>query len=189
MSGGDLDGVLSPYLRRQRLEAAKPYVKGSVLDFGCGTAEICAFADESSYVGVDIDESILQVARSRFPRARFYTPAEFSAVPASTFDTVTALAVIEHLPDPPGFLREMKKHATPSGRIVLTTPNPMLDWAHGLGARFGIFAKESHDEHQSLLDHAGLNAAAAAAGLKVLTYKRFLFGANQLAVLGSQPSG
>lgn len=186
MSGGDLDGVLSPYLRRQRLEAARPYIRGRVLDFGCGTADICAFVGEGRYVGVDIDGSILEVARRRYPSAGFYTPAEYSKLPPGEFDTVSALAVIEHLPDPAGFLGEMKSKLAPSGKIVLTTPNPMLDWAHGLGSRVGIFAKESHDEHQSLLDRAGIAAAAAAAGLKVLLYRRFLFGANQLAVLGSR---
>lgn len=185
MSGGDLDGALSPWLRRRRLEAAKPHVSGSVLDFGCGVADVCAFVDESRYVGVDLDESILEVARRRFPKASFYTPAQYAALPARTYDTVAALAVIEHLPNPIEFLGQMKRQLTKAGKVVLTTPNPMLEWAHGLGARFGIFAKESHEEHQSLMDRTALHSAADAAGLRMLVYKRFLLGANQLAVLGN----
>lgn len=186
MSGGDLDGVLSPFLRRQRLAAAKPFVSGTVLDFGCGTAEVCRFVDESRYIGVDLDQSILDVSRRRFPRASFYTPAQYAALPARAYDTVTALAVIEHLPNPVEFLGQMKAQLAPGGKIVLTTPNPMLEWAHGLGARFGIFARESHEEHQSLMDRTALCAAAAAAGLNTLVYRRFLLGANQLGVFGAR---
>jgi 2-polyprenyl-3-methyl-5-hydroxy-6-metoxy-1,4-benzoquinol methylase len=91
--------------------------------------------------------------------------------------------VIEHLPDPVGFLIQMAGFLAADGRIVLTTPNPTLDWVHGLGARIGIFAKESHDEHQSLMGRGRLSEAAAAAGMRMSHFRRFLCGANQLAVL------
>lgn len=183
MSGGNLDGLLSPYLRQQRLQVARAYISGRVLDFGCGTADVCGIVDEASYFGVDLDTSVLDAARKKYPRASFFTPDEFKAWNGPPFDTVVALAVIEHLPDPAGFLTLMKQYMAAGGKIVLTTPNPSLDWAHGLGARFGVFAKESHDEHQSLMDRSGIEKAGAAAGLKLKKYERFLFGANQLAIL------
>jgi 2-polyprenyl-3-methyl-5-hydroxy-6-metoxy-1,4-benzoquinol methylase len=99
------------------------------------------------------------------------------------FDTVTALAVIEHLPNPSGFLSHMNSLLNRGGRIVVTTPNPALDWAHGIGAKCGLFARESHHEHQSLMTRRQLEHAAKDAGLKMIRFERFLFGANQLAVL------
>jgi|SRR4029453_16160333 2-polyprenyl-3-methyl-5-hydroxy-6-metoxy-1,4-benzoquinol methylase len=181
MSGGQLDGMLSPLLRRIRLNAARPYVFGRVLDWGCGNGDLCSFVPQEQYVGVDVDESILRMARAAYPSATFYTLSAFR--PSELFDTVAALAVIEHLPNPSGFLSHMKSLLRPGGRIVLTTPNPALDWVHGVGAKFGIFAKESHAEHQSLMTRPKLADAAEDAGLKMIRFERFLVGANQLAVL------
>ena len=68
-------------------------------------------------------------------------------------------------------------------RLVLTTPHPSVDMVHTLGARLGIFSRHASEEHQDLLDHAGLVQAAGRGGLSVELYRRFLLGANQLAVL------
>jgi 2-polyprenyl-3-methyl-5-hydroxy-6-metoxy-1,4-benzoquinol methylase len=179
----NLDGYLSPFLRKQRMQAAKPYVTGRVLDFGCGIGLVCEWVREEDYVGVDIDERVLEIARKRHTRARFLTPDRMDAIAGETFDTLVGLAIIEHLPDPRSFLSDAASRLAPNGCIVLTTPNPMLDWAHGVGSRIGLFARESHDEHQSLMGRGDLQKAAEAAGLVLTKYRRFLLGANQCAVL------
>jgi 2-polyprenyl-3-methyl-5-hydroxy-6-metoxy-1,4-benzoquinol methylase len=185
MSAGNLDGFFSPYLRDRRLRVATPHIHGRVLDFGCGSADVCAIVGAASYVGVDLDRSVLRVAQEKYPQATFFSPDEFAAWSGPQFDTIVALAVVEHLPDPVEFFTLMKRHLSPGGKVVITTPSPSLDWAHGLGARFGLFAKESHDEHQSLMNRAGIEQAAKGAGLQVIEYRRFLFGANQLAILSA----
>jgi 2-polyprenyl-3-methyl-5-hydroxy-6-metoxy-1,4-benzoquinol methylase len=179
----NLDGYFSPFLRNQRMEAARPHIGGRVLDFGCGIGLVCDWVDEDRYVGVDVDARVLEFAKKRHPKARFLTPDAMDAIAGEKFDTVVGLAVIEHLPNPLGFLKDAAGSLAKGGRIVLTTPNPALDWAHGLGARIGLFARESHDEHQSLMKRGQLTDAAGAAGLVLTDYRRFLFGANQLAVL------
>lgn len=179
----NLDGVLSPFLRRQRFKAAAQFIRGRVLDFGCGVGLLGSLPSVDAYVGIDIDEEALAIAAARNPAARFYRPSHLSAIEGEQFDTVVALAVIEHLPDPVDFLKQMRKFLGSRGRMVVTTPNPALDWAHGLGARVGIFAKESHDEHQSLMGRRELTRSAGAAGLRTTHFRRFLAGANQLAIL------
>jgi len=69
-----------------------------------------------------------------------------------------------------------------AARIVCTTPHPSMDWIHDIGATLGLFSKHASDEHEDLLGYARLKATGEAAGLSLVTYKRFLFGANQLAV-------
>ena len=184
MSGGQLDGKLSPLLRRTRMNAARPFITGRVLDWGCGNGDLCDFLPAEQYVGVDIDTNVLEEARRSHPDATFAALDSFE--PTGRFDTIAALAVIEHLADPVGFLSSMSRLLADHGRIVVTTPNPALDWAHGLGAKFGIFALESHDEHQSLMNRRGLDHAAREAELRMVHFKRFLCGANQLAVLEPQ---
>lgn len=49
----------------------------SVLDFGCGMADFLGFLRDRgcdvSYVGVDINERLVQIAQERYPDARFLT--------------------------------------------------------------------------------------------------------------------
>lgn len=179
MSDQGTQGLLSPWLRRHRLAAAKPHLKGSVLDFGCGSGALAAFVAPGDYVGYDVDAASLDRAHSLYPSHTFVQSLPVDRV----FDRVVSLAVIEHMPDPPGFLSQLASFAKPGGRIVLTTPNPRFDFLHHYGSAIGLFSHDASEEHVSLLDHAGLQALANQLALKVVEYRRFLMGANQLLVL------
>ena len=50
----------------------------------------------------------------------YFDPA---TVPDASCDIVMATEVLEHLPDPVGFLREIRRGLKPDGVIVLTTPD------------------------------------------------------------------
>ena len=179
----NLDGLLSPFLRSRRFAAAAPHLRGRVLDFGCGIGLLSALVGEADYVGVDTSAVALAEGRARFPKARFLSPDQLDQLADETFDVVAALAIIEHMSDPGQFLCDMRKYLKQGGRIILTTPNPALDWAHGLGGRVGLFARESHEEHQSLMGRRTLEQVAKKSGMQMLLYRRFLCGANQLAIL------
>ncbi len=57
-----------------------------------------------------------------------------------------------------------------------------MDWIHGLGARLRVFSWHASEEHEALLNRNSLNSIAADNQLRLVSYRRFLFGANQLAV-------
>lgn len=177
-------GLLSPWLQSRRLAAAKPYVQGSVLDFGCGSGALAEYVAPESYTGYDVDEESLDRARSLYPKHKFIQ----SPPTGETFDRVVSLAVIEHMADPRGYLSQLVRYTRPSGRIVLTTPNPKLEQVHHWGTRFGLFSHEAEEEHVSLLDRAGLLALANQLSLSMIHYKTFLLRANQLVIL-EHPSG
>lgn len=179
MADQGTEGILSPYLRRKRIQAATPYLRGRVLDVGCGGGILATLVDSKKYLGVEIDEISLQKAKSTFPSHQF---SQSLPNAGEKFDTVVSLAVIEHVKDPVSFLRELAEFLRDDGRLVITTPHPSVDWVHHLGAEIGIFSKHASEEHEDLLDKARLEAAGAQAGLKLDLYARFLFGANQLAV-------
>jgi SAM-dependent methyltransferase len=174
-------GLLSPWLRQRRFAAALPHVRGTVLDVGCGIGMAAASIPAPRYLGVDTDEESLTEARRRFPRHRFV-----SAIPAGhRFDSVLALAVIEHVPDPAAFLTRLGQHLAPGGQIILTTPHPRGGGIHTVGAGLGLFSAAAADEHEELLDRAALARAAADAGLISAGYRRFLLGVNQLCIFRS----
>jgi 2-polyprenyl-3-methyl-5-hydroxy-6-metoxy-1,4-benzoquinol methylase len=175
------EGLLSPLLRRHRIEAARAFLHGRVLDIGCGSGALAEMVPEQLYLGVDVSEPSLRAARLRHARHRFQ-----STLPAlePAFDTVVALAVIEHVPDPTSFLRDLAARLAPSpeSRIVCTTPHPSVDWVHKAGALLGLFSRHAAEEHEHLLGRRQLQAIAAECGLRVVMYRRFLLGANQILV-------
>jgi 2-polyprenyl-3-methyl-5-hydroxy-6-metoxy-1,4-benzoquinol methylase len=180
-----MTGLFSPFLRSRRIAAVRPLVaQASVLDFGCGVGELAGYVQPADYLGVDIDWGSIAEARRRYPRHAFQTLEEFESGESGTaFDVISALALVEHLPNPVVWLASMRSRLGPAGRIILTTPHPSMRWAHELGARFRIFSREAAEEHQDLLDRAALQSLATAAGLRMVRYRRFLCGCNQLAIL------
>jgi SAM-dependent methyltransferase len=173
------EGLLSPFLRRQRLSAVRPYLSGRVLDVGCGSGTLASYVDHRSYVGLDPDPVSIATARIKFPEHTFI---QQTGLDGATFETVVAMAVIEHVPNPVAFLRSLKSNLdrTKSARIVCTTPHPSMDWVHWIGSRAGLFSRSANEEHEDLLDHKKLADAGHRAGLCDCGYRRFLCGANQV---------
>ena len=172
-------GLFSPFLRRARLRAALPHVRGRVLDVGCGTGELARWCGGPGYLGVDIDEESLATARARHPACRFS-----GEIPdGETFDTIVGRAIIEHIKDPVAWLAELKPRLASGGRIVLTTPHRSMEVMHRAGSRIGFFSRDAADEHEVLFDPELMRQAAHQAGLEVRMVKRFLFRANQLFLL------
>jgi len=150
------EGLLSSFLRSQRLNAVRPYIRRKVLDVGCGSGALADIVASDHYLGVDMDKRSINKARKQHPRYRFQTvlpPAE----PA--FDTVVALAVIEHVPDPAAFLCDFaaRLRPAPGSRIVCTTSHPSVHWIHTAGVKVGLFNCHANGDYKYLFDRAHLN--------------------------------
>jgi len=173
-------GLLSPFLQRQRVRAARGFMRGAVLDIGCGNGALATHCDRSTYVGIDRDPATLLIAKSQMPAYVFQAD-----MPAhdQVFDTVVALAVIEHVTEPAKTLAEWARYMAEDGQMVLTTPKPAYEWVHEAGAKIGLFSHDAAEEHETLIDEASMTEIAADAGLQVQLYRTFLGGANQLFVL------
>jgi 2-polyprenyl-3-methyl-5-hydroxy-6-metoxy-1,4-benzoquinol methylase len=167
------------------MEAVLPYIKGKTLDIGCGVGKFCEFLSKESYLGVDIDQESLEIARNNYPDFIFLHVADF-ACHTDLYDTIVGMAVIEHVKDPISFLNKLKKHLKPAGTIVLTTPHAAFGWTHAIGSKLGFFSKAASDEHEILFTKKTITTAASTAGLEVIKYKRFIIGVNQLIIIRSQ---
>lgn len=181
MADQGTEGSLSPFLRRQRFKIIEPYLYGKILDVGCGTGTLSEKISPDDYLGVEVDHTSLEKAISQFPKHSFQ-----SNLPEDKqqYDTVIALAVIEHVKNPDNFLAELKKQLKPekTAKIIITTPHPSMDWVHNLGAAIGLFSKHANEEHEELLDRTKLKMVGSIANLQLVKYQRFLFGANQIAI-------
>src|SRR5262245_12321067 len=118
----------------QRLRTVMRYVErgappGLVLDFGCGSGVLLPLLARraSRVLGLDVDlDPFRQMSRRiDFPghvevRDARATPVE--SLPAASFDLVTALDVLEHVPDLPATLRALVGRLRPGGRLVVSGP-------------------------------------------------------------------
>jgi 2-polyprenyl-3-methyl-5-hydroxy-6-metoxy-1,4-benzoquinol methylase len=175
------EGLLSPFLRKRRIKAALPHLYGKVLDFGCGSGHLAQYFSPEQYVGFDKDTISVEIARRLFPSYSFFT-----SLPKSLplFDTVVALAVVEHFSNPLELFKMCLKHLKnqEESRIVMTTPNPNAELILLLGAQIGALSRHANKEHEALLDATSLKSLGEQIGLRLLFYDRFLVGANQIAV-------
>lgn len=187
---GQITGLLSPQVQKFRLGAVTQHLQGPrVLDFGCGTGDLVPYLPEDvQYVGIDRDLPSVARARAWFPDREFHhLTGELDLSHLGTFDTVVMAAVLEHLPDPIRVLSLLAKHALVPGRgrVVATTPHPRSALVLSLGVKLRLLSHEAHDEHETLLSFQDLVRIAQQSGLRVVTYKTFLCGLNQVAVMES----
>jgi SAM-dependent methyltransferase len=99
-----------------------------VLEAGCGTGQsLVAMAvqyPKASFLGVDLCNQSLTVAR-RLAQRHGATNIEFlrASIPDlalnTTFDLITCLGVLHHLPDPRVGLRALAEHLAPTGHMLL----------------------------------------------------------------------
>ena len=65
------EGLLSPFLRRQRFSAARAFLHGDILDVGRGSGTLASEILPERYLGVEVDSLSLESAIGRFPAHRF----------------------------------------------------------------------------------------------------------------------
>lgn len=170
--------IASRWLWKQRLSKAAPHIRGRVLDVGAGNC-VARASVAGDYVGLERDRGFLPTDRHI---ARTQGNADRLPFRDGVFDTVLAMAVMEHVDDPVACMREAARVLAPGGRLVMTTPTPMGDRIHHFLARFNITSRHAAEEHQSVMGRAELHAAIRRAGLQVAHFRVFLLGGNQVLV-------
>lgn len=102
-----------------------------VLDIGCGggiLAEAMA-AKGAQVIGIDMAEASLEVARLHLLESGLQVDYEkitaeaFANQHPDTFDVITCLEMLEHVPDPASIIAAAAKALKPGGILVLSTLN------------------------------------------------------------------
>lgn len=121
---GRRDGSVDP--RYQRFLRDFGTARGRrLLDVGCSDGSLMALfeARGNQCVGIDIDRRAVQLAQARGRDARVELLDDFAAGSPEKFDFVTMFDVLEHLTDPVGTLRTVRRLLAPNGLLVATVPN------------------------------------------------------------------
>jgi SAM-dependent methyltransferase len=98
------------------LRQCATFVKGTLLDVGCGQRpyEKTFFAAATKYIGADY--------LSDRSRPDVICSALKLPFPENSFDTVVSTEVLEHVPDPQRALCETHRVLKPGGYLILSTP-------------------------------------------------------------------
>jgi ubiquinone/menaquinone biosynthesis C-methylase UbiE len=110
-----------------------------ILDVGCGTGEIVARLaarfTRASFVGVDLEESHLERARSNCgpfgSRVRFQREDALAlSLPAAEFDLVVCRHMLQAVSDARRAVEEMVRVTRPGGRLHLIAEDYGMLWCH-----------------------------------------------------------
>lgn len=105
----------------ERINILKKYKKkGLLLDFGCGTGWFLEEARKHYEVmGVEYSDTLRGWLKKKLSISSFKDAKEIK----KKFDIITAFDVIEHVPNPLNFLKNIKKKLKKNGIILIYTPN------------------------------------------------------------------
>lgn len=107
--------------------AAMPYIKGDLLEVGCGEGrgvqQLAPLAN--SYTAIDKIGEIIEKLKSKYPDYNFYQAniPPISAVKDDSFDVVVSFQVIEHIKNDKLYLEEIHRILKKGGKALITTPN------------------------------------------------------------------
>ena len=105
---------------------------GSLVDLGCGGGQLCLHAARLGWkvTGIDVADGMIEEARRLCGDADvelMVAAFDDNDLPAGAFDAVTALGLIEYLPDDDGLLREASRLLRSGGRFAVSCRNRLYN--------------------------------------------------------------
>jgi ubiquinone/menaquinone biosynthesis C-methylase UbiE len=99
-----------------------------VLEVGCGAGHLLTRVPVGRRFGVDLAHVLLQRARGRLGAGAALAQADAIELPfpSDTFERVYCSEVLEHLPNPPAAIDEIRRVLKAGGVAVLSVPNESL---------------------------------------------------------------
>jgi 2-polyprenyl-3-methyl-5-hydroxy-6-metoxy-1,4-benzoquinol methylase len=170
------------WLQDWRFRRAEPWVPAGsrLLDIGSHQGEFLERLGDRIGSGMGIDPLAIPRNGTRYQLRRCSTD-ECGALPASEFDVITMLAVVEHIPERDQLIEECHRLLVPGGRVVLTVPAPVVDHILVWLVRLRVVDGMSLDEHHGF-DPRQLPGLFARHGFALDRWDRFQLGLNNLMV-------
>jgi SAM-dependent methyltransferase len=140
---------------------------GRWLDIGCGSGTLLRAAGAEGWdaVGTEIAPAGVDAMRAQGFDARLGLTQELD-LPTGGFDIVSAIEVLEHVPDPDALIAEAARLVRPGGALYLTTPHGRGLSSRVLGAGWSVVAPP---EHLQLFSSSGIRSALSRSGLRTVS--------------------
>lgn len=172
---------------RRRFREIRPHLpRGCWLDVGCANGTFVRTA-----LTAGIDAVGLEISRSAVARARTeLLPVQCGTIeghdPGRVYDAITAFDVLEHQPDPGGFLGNARRLLREGGRLALALPDLASTVRRIMGRRWYFYIPDGHLFYfdrsvvERLLEHHGFSVLHAEPIAKPITIS---YSVTQLRVL------
>jgi len=131
------------------------------LDVGCGSGKFVRYLRRRGFDAEGIEPS--EALFDHFLADEPFFHRDLAAVADRRFAVVSALDVIEHVPDPVPFLASLRDAAEPTGTIVISTPDVAALAVRVLGKHWHHYNRY----HASFFSPSTLDRAARRADLRV----------------------
>jgi len=179
---GFMHDALGEALANRRMMAVLPHVRGRLLDVGCGFNKLVR--RYANGIGVDVHP---------WPGADFIVQ-DTAALQWETasFDTVTIIAALNHIPNRQAVLKECRRVLRPGGHVVVTmlTPRTSRIW-HWLRAPWDADQRQRGMRPGEVygFTSAELLDLFKDAGFILLSRQAFMLGLNRVYVFGLADTG
>ena len=169
--------TLGEVLAKRRVKAVLPHISGRLLDVGCGSNRLVRHY--ANGVGVDVypwpgaDVIVNDTAALQWK--------------SESFDTVTIVAALNHIPNRTAVLNECRRVLKPGGRVIITmlTPRTSRLW-HWLRAPWDADQRERGMQPGEVwgFTSAEVLELFRRAGFTLLKQRRFMLGLNRVYIFG-----
>lgn len=134
---GGLSGYFQIAGHKQLEQWSHRFIDGIVLDVGCGNGHHITHSkiDYASYIGLELDTSLLHNLQERHPRT-ISLQGDMYTLPfaTSSVDCVLSVYTFEHLRELPKALRDIRRVLKPDGELLIGLPTEG-GFAYDLGRR------------------------------------------------------
>jgi SAM-dependent methyltransferase len=169
--------ALGEALAERRVKAVLPHVRGRLLDLGCGSNKLVRRYENG--IGVDVFP---------WPGADFIVNNSASLdYDSHSFDTVTIVAALNHIPNREAVLHECRRLLRPDGRVVITMLTPVTSriW-HWLRAPWDADQRERGMRPGEVYGFTAGEVVSlfSRCGFVLSSQTRFMLGFNRVYVFG-----
>jgi SAM-dependent methyltransferase len=180
--------TLDRVLQKWRIRKATPLIRDGdrLLDIGCFDGVLLRAVKARIARGVGMDPLAQEWKDGNIEAVRGCCPGEPRLADGS-FDAITMLAVLEHIPDREGLAAECARVLAPGGRVIITVPRPAVDKVLAVLHALRLIDGMSLEEHSGY-DVEQTPRIFESAGLKLAKRASFQLGLNCLFVF-EKPRG
>jgi glycosyltransferase involved in cell wall biosynthesis len=166
---------IEPMLRNLRMRPVVQHIKPAevLVDVGCDDPPLTLLAFEEKFkklIGLDIIVKDRTEGKISLKYADFDTtiPLEDNLA-----DTITMLAVLEHLDHPEAIVRELYRIAKPGGQVLLTVPAPPVKPILEFLAKIRVVRPDMIAQHKNYFTKKRLQKIFTDAGFRQVEVKNF----------------